>query len=155
MGFESPETPWAHDDEGERGTSALSCSSHLLGKRGVRPKVVCDFKAIKYSWGEGRSRPATRAPRDCRTFWRWSDAAVDRAMLHGSLQRCSAGISRSTRTPTRALCEISRNPFPTTGSANFARGNHNAVPPDDIFGLLADFCFDCLEEPLRVLGVGE
>ena len=32
MGFESPETPWAHDDEGERGTSAPSCSSRLLGK---------------------------------------------------------------------------------------------------------------------------
>jgi hypothetical protein len=55
MGFESPETPWAHDDEGERGTSAPSCSSsHLLGKRGVRPKVVCDFKATKSTFGWGR-----------------------------------------------------------------------------------------------------
>jgi hypothetical protein len=62
----------------------------------VRPKVVCDYKAIKYSWGEGLAlrigqppivaRDLLRAHHETyRTFWRWSDAAVDCAMLHGSL----------------------------------------------------------------------
>ena len=33
MGFESPETPWAHDDEGERGTSAPAFQHLTEAKR--------------------------------------------------------------------------------------------------------------------------
>ena len=55
------------------------------------------------------ARDLLRAHRDMyRTFWRWSDAAVDTAMLTGSLQPCSVGTCTSARTPIRDRCEISR-----------------------------------------------
>ena len=56
-----------------------------------------------------RARELLRLHRETyRVFWRWSDAAVDHAMLTGGCRPCSAGGCRYRQWPTSVPCETSR-----------------------------------------------
>ena len=82
-----------------------SCSTCVLGVQfGMEAKTL----AFKIGQPEIVARDLLRLHRETyKVFWRWSDAAVDHAMLHGSLHTTSAGMFTSEKSNPRR-CEIFR-----------------------------------------------
>ena len=75
----------------------------------VQYGMGADALALRIGQPPIRARELLRLHRETyRVFWRWSDAAVDHAMLTGSCIPCSVGGCRFRTTPMPGRCGISR-----------------------------------------------